>query len=146
MPGLLTRWDPYGELVELRSRFDRMFDGLSPDTGWRWTPAIDVEHADGNLIVRADVPGFGPEEINIEVEADMLTISGKHEETKEEKGKHYLRHEWRYGSFSRSIALPGGVDAGKISAQTHDGVLEVKVPLPEQKAEHKKVTIAPTAA
>jgi HSP20 family protein len=146
MSGLLTRWDPYGELVELRSRFDRMFDELSPDTGRTWTAAVDVERADRDLIVRADVPGFRPEEINIEVEADMLTISGKHEETEEEKGKRYLRHERRYGSFSRSIALPQGVDAGKISAQTHDGVLEVKVPLPEEKAEHKKVTITAKGA
>ena len=146
MPGLLTRWDPYGEVVELRSRFDRMFDELSPDTGLRWTPAVDVERSDGNLIMRADVPGFKPEEISIEVEAEMLTISGKHEETKEEKGKQYLRHERRYGSFWRSIALPEGVDASKTSAQTQDGVLEVRIPLPEEKAEHKKVTITPEAA
>jgi HSP20 family protein len=145
MPGVLTRWDPYGELAELRSRFDRMFEGFSPDTGWRWAPAIDVERTDGDLIMRADVPGFKPEEINIEVEAEMLTVSGKHEETKEEKGKRYLRHERRYGSFSRSITLPEGVDPGKISAHTHDGVLEVKVPLPKEKGEHKKVTITPKA-
>ena len=110
MPGLLTRWDPYGELVELRSRFDRMFDELSPDRGLRWTPAIDVERSDGNLIMRADVPGFKPEEISIEVEDDVLTVSGKHEEAKEEKDKQYLRRERRYGFFSRSIALPAGVD------------------------------------
>ena len=133
MPGLLTRWDPYGELAELRSRFDRMFDELSPDTGWRWTAAIDVERADGDLIVRADVPGFKPEEINIEVEADMLTISGKHEESKEEKGKHYLRHERRYGSSHARSRYRKALMPSKISAQTHDGVLEVKVPLPEQK-------------
>ncbi len=146
MPGLLTRWDPYGELAELRSRFDRVFDELSPDRGWRWTAAVDVERADGDLIVRADVPGFKREEISMEVEAGVLTISGKHEEEMEEKGRHYLRHERRYGSFSRSIALPEDVDAGRISAHTHDGVLEVRVPLPEQKAEHKKVTITPTSA
>jgi HSP20 family protein len=146
MPGVLTRWDPSGELAELRGRFDRMLEELSPDTGWMGMPAIDVERADGNLIMRADVPGFKPEEISIEVEDEMLTISGKHEEEKEEKGKRYLRHERRYGSFSRSIALPKGVDASRISAQTHDGVLEVKVPLPEERGEHKKVTITPKAA
>jgi HSP20 family protein len=130
----------------MRGRLDRMFGDLSPDPGWKWMPAIDVERADGNLIMRADVPGFKPEEISIEVEDDMLTISGKHEEAKEKKGKHYLRQERRYGSFSRSIALPAGVDAGRISAQTHDGVLEVKVPLPEGEGEHEKVTITPKAA
>jgi len=146
MPGVLTRWDPYGELTEMRSRLDRMFEELSPDTGWKWMPAIDVERSDGNLVMRADVPGFKPGEISIEVEDEMLTISGKHEEKKEEKSKHFLRHERRFGSFSRSIALPSGVDASKISAETHDGVLEVKVPLPKEKAEHKKVTISPKAA
>jgi HSP20 family protein len=145
MPGVLTRSGPYGELAELRGRLDRMFEDWGAFSGREWMPAIDVERADGDLIMRADVPGFKPEEINIEVEDEMLTISGKHEEEKEEKSKHYLRHERRYGSFSRSIALPGGVDASRISAQTHDGVLEVKVPLPEAKGEHKKVTISPKA-
>jgi HSP20 family protein len=146
MPGLLTRWDPYGELADMRSRFDRMFGDWGGLGGREFLPAIDVERADGSLIVRADVPGFKPDEISIEVEDEMLTIAGKHEEAKEEKGKHYLRQERRYGSFSRSIALPAGVDADKISAQTHDGVLEVKVPLPEEKGEHKKVTISAKAA
>lgn len=141
------RWDPYTELADLRSRFDRMLDELSPDTGWRWTPAIDVERSDGSLVMSADVPGFKPEEISIEVKDEMLTISGKHEEAKEEeKGKQFLRHERHFGSFMRSIALPAGVDAAKISAKTHDGVLEVNVPLPEEKAEHKKLTITPKAA
>lgn len=146
MPGALTRWDPYGELAEMRSRFDRMLEHLSPDTGARWMPAIDVERTDGSLIMRADVPGFKPEEISIEVEDEILTVSGKHEEEKEEKGKHFLRHERRFGSFSRSIGLPAGVDAGQISAEMHDGVLEVKVPLPEEEGEHEKVTITPKAA
>jgi len=145
MPGVLTRWDPYGELAELRSRFDRMFGDLSPEGGRKWMPAIDVERHDGTLIMRADMPGVKPEEMSIEVEDDVLTISGKHEEAKEEKDKHYLRRERRYGFFSRSIALPAGVDASKISAETHHGVLEVKVPLPEEVAEQKKVTITPQA-
>ena len=146
MPGLLTRWGPYGELVDLRSRLDRFFEELSPDSGWKWMPSIDVERSDGDLVMRADVPGFKPEEISVEVEDEMLTVSAKHEEAKEEKGKHYLRHERRFGSFSRSIALPAGVDASKISAQTHDDALEVKIALPEEEAEHKKVTITPKAA
>jgi HSP20 family protein len=146
MPGALTRWDPYGEFAELRNRFDRMFGDLSPDSGRKWMPAIDVERRDGTLIMRADMPGVKPEGISIEVEDDVLTVSGEHEEAKEEKDKHYLRRERRYGFFSRSIALPAGVDASKILAETHDGVLEVKVPLPEEMAERKKVTITPKAA
>ncbi|MGZ6662920.1 MAG: Hsp20/alpha crystallin family protein, partial [Solirubrobacteraceae bacterium] len=74
MPGVLTRWDPYGELAELRSRFDRMFGDLIPDSGRKWMPAIDVQRRDGTLIMRADMPGVKPEEISIEVEDDVLTV------------------------------------------------------------------------
>jgi HSP20 family protein len=94
--------------------------------------------------VHADVPGMKPEEVKIEVEDDVLTISGEHEERKEQKDKRYVRRERRYGSFSRSIALPPDVDAGKIEAKTHDGVVEVTVPLPEE-AKKEPITITPTA-
>jgi HSP20 family protein len=93
MPGLLTQWDPYAELAELRSRADRTED-LSPDTGWKWMPAIDLERSDANLIMRADVPGFKPEEINIEVEDEMLTISGKYEEGKAGEGQALAASRW----------------------------------------------------
>ena len=143
MAGALTRWDPFTELGELRSRFDRMLDELTGGHERGWTPAIDVVREDGNLVVRADLPGIKPEEVKIEVEDDILTVSGEHEESKEEKDKHYLRRERRYGSFSRSIALPSGVDAKKIEAKTHDGIIEVTIPLPA-KATKETVTITPT--
>lgn len=99
----------------------------------------------GNLVLRADLPGIKPEEVKIEVEEDILTVSGSHEQTSEEKGKHFLRRERHYGSFSRSVALPAGVKAEDIKASTRDGVVEVTVPLPrEEKAE--PVRIVPTAA
>jgi HSP20 family protein len=113
MPGVLARWDPFPDLSELRSRFDRMFDELSTGRERRWTPAIDVLREDGNLIVRADIPGIKPEEVRIEIEDDILTISGKHEEHTEGQHKDYVRHERRCGAFSRSLALPAGVDANK---------------------------------
>jgi HSP20 family protein len=143
MPGVLTRWDPYAELADLRSRFDRMFGDLRAER--EWMPSIDVERSEGNLIMRADVPGIKPEELKIEVEDDVLTVSGSHEETSEEKKKDYVRRERRYGAFSRSLSLPAGVDAAGITAETRDGVLEVKIPLPEEKAKQKTVTITPKA-
>lgn len=145
MPGALTRWEPFTELGELRNRFDRMFEELTDGRERAWTLAMDVERDNGNLVVRADVPGIKPEEVKIEVEDDILTVSGHHEERKQEKDKHYLRRERRYGSFSRSMALPPGVDAKKIKAHTHDGVVEVTIPLPK-KPEKNKVEITPTAA
>jgi HSP20 family protein len=144
MPGALTRWEPFAELGELRSRFDRMFDQLTEGREHGWMPAIDVERDNGNLVVRADVPGIKAEEVKIEVEDDILTVSGEHEERKEQKDKHFLRRERRYGSFSRSMALPAGVDAKTIKAKTHDGVVEVTVPLPKE-AKKETVKITPTA-
>ena len=74
----------------------------------------------------------------------MLTVSGEHEERKEEKDKDFVRRERRYGSFYRSMALPAGVEAKKIKAKTHDGVLEVTIPLPKE-AKKEAVQITPTA-
>ena len=145
MPGAITRWEPFAELGELRSRFDRMFDQLADGSERAWTPAVDVERDNGNLVVRADVPGIKPEEVKIEIEDDILTVSGQHEERKEQKDKHFLRRERRYGSFSRSMALPPGVEAKKIKAKTHDGVVEVTIPLPKE-AKKEKVEITPTAS
>jgi HSP20 family protein len=144
MAGALTNWDPFSDLADLRGRFfDRVFD----DVGGReraWTPAIDVVRDDGNLVVHADIPGIKPDEVKIQVANDVLTITGEHEESKEEKSQQYVRRERRYGSFSRSLSLPPGVDASKVKAKTHDGVVEVTIPLPKE-AKKEPVTITPTA-
>lgn len=145
MPGTLTRWDPFTELGELRSRFDRLFDEWLDGRERAWTPAIDVVREDGHLVVRADLPGIKPEEVKIEVEDDILTVSGEHRESKEEKDKHYVRRERRYGSFSRSMTLPKGVTAKDIKAETRDGVVEVTIPLPTE-GKKETVRITPTAA
>ena len=145
MAGTLTRRDPFAELGEMRSRFDRLFGEWLNGHERAWTPAIDVVREDDHLVVRADLPGMKPEEVKIEVEDDILTVSGEHRESKEQKEKNYVQQERRYGSFSRSMALPVGVDAKKIKAKTHDGVVEVTIPLPD-KAKKEPVRITPTAA
>ena len=145
MPGVVTRWEPFAELGELRAQLDRMFGELGDVRQRAWRPAVDVVRDDGNLVIRADVPGIKPEEVKVEVEDDILTVSGQHEERKEEKDKDYLRRERRYGSFSRSMALPAGVDPKRIKATTHDGVVEVTIPLPKE-PEKKKIEVKATAA
>ena len=144
MPGTLTRWDPFAELGELRSRFDRLFDERLDGRERALTPAIDVVREGGHLVVRADLPGIKPEEVKIEVEDDILTISGEHTESVEEKDENYVRRERRYGSFSRSMALPVGINAKQIKAKTHDGVVEVTIPLPKE-AKKEAVRITPAA-
>jgi HSP20 family protein len=144
MTGALTRWEPFGEVGDLRNRLDRMFDQMArPDRGW--VPAIDVVRENGNLLLRANVPGIKPDEVKIEVEDGVLTVSGEREESGEEKDADYVRRERSYGSFSRSLALPSGVDAGAIKATTKDGIVEVTIPLPPE-ASKDRVTITPTAS
>jgi HSP20 family protein len=144
MAHTITRWDPFGELADMRTRFDRLLGDLA-DGDRDWMPAVDVIREDGKLVVRAELPGIKPEEVEVKVDDDVLTIAGKHEETTEEQEKDFVRRERRYGAFSRRISLPAGVDAKKIKATTTDGVLEVTVPLPKE-ATHEPVTIKPTAA
>jgi HSP20 family protein len=144
MAGTLTRWDAFAELVELRSRFfDRMFDEWVDGGERAWTPAIDVVRDDGHLVVHAEIPGIKPEEVKIEVEDDILTISGEHKESKEKKDQSYVRRERRYGSFRRTMVLPAGVEAKQIKAQTHNGVVEVTIPLPK-KPNKEPVRITPS--
>lgn len=139
MPSALERWDPFAEFADLRSRFDRLFPEVGARAEHAWTPAIDVVRGDDALVMRADLPGIKPEDVKIEIEDDVLTVSGAHEERTEEKDEHFVRRERRYGSFSRSMTLPAGVDAEQIKAKTHDGVLEVTIPLP---VETKKEPVA----
>ena len=143
MAGALTRWDPFAEIAELRSRLDRLFDepGGHPQRAWR--PAIDVMRRDDALVVRADLPGLTPDEVKIEAEDGVLMVSGEHQEDRSDSdGGRYVRRERRFGAFSRSIALPSGVDAQAVKAQTRDGVVEVTVPLPSG-ATTQKVEITP---
>lgn len=144
MPGTITRWDPFAELAELRGPWERLL-GMRPFDGQqKWAPAIDIERSNGDLVLRADVPGIKPGEVKIEIEDNILTVSGQHHESSQKQEKDYLRRERRYGSFSRSMALPEGVDPKKVRAKTHDGVVEVTIPLP-QEAKKERVEITPTA-
>lgn len=144
MAHTITRWEPFAELAEMRSRFDRLLGDLADGGDRDWMPAVDMIRDNGHLVVRAEVPGIKPEEIDITFDSGRLTISGKHEETSEEKDKEFVRRERRYGAFSRTMALPEGVDPKKIKATTADGVLEIKVPLPKEAAT-EPVSITPTA-
>jgi HSP20 family protein len=92
-----------------------------------WAPAVDVLQRDGDLVVRAELPGVRPEDVNITLQDNVLTISGeRREEQEEQRGGYYVR-ERRRGSFSRSMTLPEGVDEDRIRARYENGVLEVTI-------------------
>lgn len=144
MTSSLTRWAPLADLAELRGRLDRVFDDIGLAEGREWTPRVDVVHDERGLLIRADVPGVKPDDIEVSIAEGVLTIAGRHEESKEETREDYLRRERRIGSFSRSLALPAGVDPKAIEAECSDGVLEVRVPVPEP-AKPETVEIKPKA-
>ena len=140
----MTRWQPFGEFADLHERLDRLFERMTNGEGQPALPAVDVIRRDEEIVIRADMPGIKPDEVKIEVEDDVLTVSGEHQEEKEEKKDNFLRRERSYGSFSRSLSLPPGVDAEAIEANSKDGMLEVTVPLPKEK-QKKAVEIKPKA-
>lgn len=141
----MTRWQPLGEFTDLHDRLDRIFERMTNGEGRPALPAVDVVRRDDAIVIRADMPGIEPDEVKIEVEGDVLTVSGEHKEEKEEQKEDFIRRERSYGSFSRSLSLPPGVDAEAIEATSHDGVLEVRVPLPKQR-QKRAVEIKPKAA
>lgn len=137
----IAEWRP---LAELRHRVDQMFHDVAENGIGGSSLSMDVIRRDDSIVIRADIPGIEPDDVAIEVEDDVLTVSGEHAEEHDEEGDHYVRRERHFGSFSRSMTLPPGVDADAITATTTNGVLEVTVPVPKVQAA-KKVEIKATA-
>jgi HSP20 family protein len=139
----LTPWRPLRELETIQRRMDDMFGRLTRQffgRGWQerpggdaeaWTPAIECHIENGNLIVKADLPGIDPKEVTISVLGNQLTIEGERKQGKKED-KEYFYHELPYGKFSRRLTLPEGIDADKVKTSYQNGVLEITVPAPKQ--------------
>ncbi|HET6870380.1 MAG TPA: Hsp20/alpha crystallin family protein [Solirubrobacteraceae bacterium] len=147
----LIRWEPVRELHTMQNEMNRLFntffDSPAPGNGGgqavarRWIPAMDVVETDEHFLLRADLPGLSENDVKIEVEDNVLTVSGERKAEHEQRSEGYYRVERSFGSFSRSLTLPEGVDADSIQGSFNNGVLEVRIPKPEQ---HKprKVQIA----
>ena len=141
----LTRWEPVREMMTLREAMDRLFDDAFTrpinlrDGGWT-SPAVDMYQTDDEVVVKAAIPGFNADEVQINVTGDVLTLRGetKHEEEKKEKAWHIREHRW--GSFERSIALPTEVTADKAVADFENGILTVTLPKAEE-VKPKTITV-----
>ncbi len=131
----LTKWEPFSDLVSLRDDMDRLFEtffGQHPeDREGFWAPILDIEESNGNIVVKAEIPGMEKDEIKVSVRNNMLSISGERKQEIETKDKTFHRIERSYGKFSRTITLPSEVDADKIKAAYKDGVLNITLPKPE---------------
>lgn len=138
----LVRWDPARELDTLQSDMNRIFDGffgrrdgnrgLNGGTQ-RWIPAMDLVETDEDLVLRADLPGLDRDDVDIEVKDNVLTVSGERRAEHEEQGEGFHRVERSFGRFTRSLGLPQGVSPENVRASFDRGVLEVRVPKPEER-------------
>jgi HSP20 family protein len=137
----LVRWEPARELDTLQGEVNRLFDTFfgAPANGRsrRWVPAMDLVETEDALILRADLPGLERDDVNIEIKDRVLTVSGERKSEHEEKADGFHRVERAYGGFARSLTLPEGVVADKIEANFDKGVLEVRIPKPEETQPHK---------
>ena len=139
----LIRWEPVRELNTIQSEMNRLFNTLfdapAPANGQarRWIPAMDLVETVDEFVLRADLPGLTEENVNIEFEDGVLTISGERKSEHEEKKEGFYRVERSYGSFSRSLTLPEGVDPDAVKASFDRGVLEVRIPKPEERKPRK---------
>lgn len=145
----LTRWDPYREMLSLREAMDRLFEeSLVPSRRRREeregvTPlAVDMTEKDDALVVKTDLPGLKPEDVDISIRENTLTIKGKFEAEEETERESVHIRERRYGSFHRSVALPASVQVEDAEASFEDGVLEITLPKTEEE-KPKRIEVKP---
>jgi HSP20 family protein len=128
---LLMKPEPFSQEVTNRL-FNTLFD-ISDSGVQRWVPAMDLMEADDHFVLRADLPGLGEDDVSIEIQDNTLTISGERKSEHEERQRGWYRLERSFGRFSRSLTLPEGVDADAVSAEFDQGVLEVRIPKPQER-------------
>lgn len=133
----LVRWEPFREVATLQNDMGRLMSAFlgqaNGETTTRpWVPAVDMWETDDELVYAFDLPGLPEDEISVEYDDGSLTVSGERERTHEVADDHFYRYERRFGSFERSIGLPQGVKEDEIKADYNGGVLEIRVPKPEQ--------------
>ena len=143
---------PFRGFYDMQGEMNRMFDevfGSLARTGRRqqgetpsqWAPALDVLQEDGDIVVRAELPGVKQDDVDITYQNGVLTISGVRRAEQEKEGSGYYVRERRYGSFRRSMSLPEGTDDSSITARFQDGVLEVRVAGAAAVREPKRIQI-----
>lgn len=143
----IVRWEPFRDFMTLREAMDRLFqesfvgpgprEWLAPAEG---TLPLDMYQTEDSVVVKSAVPGVKPDDIDITISGNTLSISGETNEEEEVTEENYIRRERRHASFSRSVVLPEGVDPDKAEATFDDGILTLTIPkVPEAKPEVIKI-------
>jgi HSP20 family protein len=127
---LLMKPEPFSQ--DVNRLFNTLFD-LGDSGVQRWVPAMDLTEADDHFVLKADLPGLAEDDVAIEIQDNTLTISGERRAEHEETRRGWHRVERSFGRFSRSLSLPEGVDAEAVSAEFDKGVLEIRIPKPEER-------------
>ena len=143
----LIRWEPFREMMTLREAMDRLFEDsfvrpsrlLWPELA-RGDLPVDMYQTANDVVVKASIPGLKPDEVDISITGDTLTIKGEHKEEKETKEQDYFYKERRYGAFSRSLTIPVPVKAEKAEATFENGVLTLTLPKAEE-AKPKQIKV-----
>jgi len=135
----IVRWEPFRDLLSSQKGFDRLFrEAFSPffresELSTRtWAPAVDIYEDENKLVLKADLPGVDPKDVEIKVEDGMLYLNGERKFEKEVKEENYHRVERSYGAFSRSFALPTSINSENIAAEYKDGQLILTMPKREE--------------
>jgi HSP20 family protein len=134
----LIRWEPAAELNTIQNEMNRLFntffDQPAPtSTARRWLPPMDLLETAEHYVLRADLPGLSDGDVNVQLQDNVLTVSGERNAEHEQQQEGYHRLQRAFGAFSRSLTLPDGVDPDAVQAHFDRGVLEIKIPKPEQR-------------
>ena len=139
------RMNPFSLMRRMTEEMDRVFGdrGQERESGGDvlWAPAVEVSQREGNYVVRAELPGLKPEDVKLEIENDALVLQGERKVEREQDRSGVHRTEIRYGRFYRSIPLPDGANIEQARANFENGVLEVTVPVAEEKTRRKQIQI-----
>jgi HSP20 family protein len=145
----IVRWEPLRDLVAIQDRMNRIFHDAfrgvpASEEDWalggNWAPPVDIYEHEGNLVLKAELPGIDPKNVDVRVENNVLTLQGERTFESEVKREQYHRVERAYGTFSRSFTLPNVVDTANIKAEYKDGVLRVTMAKREE-AKPKQISI-----
>lgn len=146
----MVRWEPFHSLMSLQDRMNRVFDeayrsqrgatGEEWALGGNWAPAVDIYEQGDRIVLKAELPGIDPKDVDIRVENNVLSLRGERKLESDVKRESCHRMERAYGTFSRSFTLPSVVDTGKIKAEYRDGVLQVTLPHKEE-AKPKQISV-----
>jgi len=144
----LVRWDPIREVTAVQNELSRLMNGLFEGNGrttQSWVPTLDAWETEHALVYAFDLPGVAQDKISVETEDGALTVTAERTQSEEVSGERFHRLERRHGTFTRTVGLPQGVSEDAITASYTDGVLEIRVPKPEE-VKPKKIEIGFGAA